>query len=36
MPFYHPTLEEGLQAALYDMKSKMDYKSDELLELRLL
>ena len=36
MPFYHPTLEEGLQAALYDMKSKMDYKSDELIELRLL
>jgi dihydrolipoamide dehydrogenase len=36
MPFYHPTLEEGLQAALYNMKGKMDYQSDELLELRLL
>ncbi len=28
MPFYHPTLEEGLQAALYDLYTKIDRKND--------
>ena len=27
MPFYHPTLEEALQGALYDAKSKLDLES---------
>ena len=33
MPFYHPTLEEALQAALYDAKSKLDLDFGELPEL---
>jgi dihydrolipoamide dehydrogenase len=24
MPFYHPVMEEALQAALYDLKGKLD------------
>ncbi len=29
MPFYHPVIEEALQAALYDCYAKLDTKSDE-------
>ena len=29
MPFYHPVIEEALQAALYDLKSKLDIKDSE-------
>lgn len=32
MPFYHPTLEEGLQAALYDLRRKLGISSEGLLE----
>ena len=28
MPFYHPVIEEALQAALYDVLSKLDVKHD--------
>lgn len=28
MPFYHPVIEEALQAALYDVLSKLDVKQD--------
>jgi dihydrolipoamide dehydrogenase len=28
MPFYHPTIEEALQAALYDLYRKVDTKND--------
>ncbi|OOY49927.1 dihydrolipoyl dehydrogenase [Solemya velum gill symbiont] len=28
MPFYHPVIEEALQAALYDLYSKIDKKND--------
>lgn len=34
MPFYHPTIEETLQAALYDLKGKVDATADEPAELR--
>ena len=27
MPFYHPVIEEALQAALYDLYSKVDAKN---------
>ena len=26
MPFYHPVMEEALQAALYDLKSKLEFE----------
>lgn len=26
MPFYHPVMEEALQAALYDLKNKLDFE----------
>ncbi|MDH5473219.1 MAG: dihydrolipoyl dehydrogenase [Gammaproteobacteria bacterium] len=29
MPFYHPVIEEALQAALYDLKSKLDLTETE-------
>ena len=28
MPFYHPVIEEALQAALYDVLSELDVKHD--------
>ena len=28
MPFYHPVIEEALQAALYDLNSKLDYEKN--------
>jgi dihydrolipoamide dehydrogenase len=28
MPFYHPTIEEGVQGALYDLRGKVDLKVD--------
>ena len=34
LPFYHPTLEEGLQAALYDLKGRLDYSGVVPVELR--
>jgi dihydrolipoamide dehydrogenase len=35
MPYYHPVLEEALQAALYDLYAKIDAKNDSpILELR--
>ena len=34
LPFYHPTMEEGLQAALYDLKGKFDREFDYPVELR--
>ena len=34
MPFYHPTMEEGLQAALYDLKGRFDVEFDHPVELR--
>jgi len=33
MPFYHPVIEEALQAALYDLQRKMGKPADGLLEL---
>jgi dihydrolipoamide dehydrogenase len=27
MPFYHPVIEEALQAALYDLYSKVEAKN---------
>ncbi len=36
MPFYHPTIEEGLQGALYDLRRKLDIQSEIPLELELL
>ncbi|MBI5041060.1 MAG: dihydrolipoyl dehydrogenase [Gammaproteobacteria bacterium] len=36
MPFYHPTIEEGLQGALYDLRRKLDIKGEIPLELELL
>lgn len=33
MPFYHPVIEEALQAALYDAYAKMDAENDGLTEL---
>lgn len=33
MPFYHPTIEEGLQAALYDLRRQLDIRSEIPLEL---
>ncbi|MCW8890774.1 MAG: dihydrolipoyl dehydrogenase, partial [Sedimenticola sp.] len=27
MPFYHPVIEEALQAALYDLYAKVDQKN---------
>lgn len=33
MPFYHPVIEEALQAALYDLYSKVDAKNEGLTEL---
>jgi dihydrolipoamide dehydrogenase len=27
MPFYHPVIEEALQAALYDLYAKVDAKN---------
>lgn len=32
LPFYHPTLEEGLQAALYDLKGEVDGRDEPLTE----
>ena len=34
MPFYHPTIEEALQAALYDLAGKLERSSPEPVELR--
>jgi len=34
LPFYHPTLEEGLQAALYDLKGNVEYSGVAPVELR--
>ncbi|RRQ22160.1 dihydrolipoyl dehydrogenase [Thiohalobacter thiocyanaticus] len=34
LPFYHPTMEEGLQAALYDLKGRFDVEFDHPVELR--
>lgn len=34
MPFYHPTIEEGLQAALYNLLKEVDAKPSPLLELQ--
>jgi dihydrolipoamide dehydrogenase len=28
MPFYHPVIEEALQAALYDVYGKVDAKNE--------
>jgi dihydrolipoamide dehydrogenase len=28
LPFYHPVIEEALQAALYDLYAKIDAKND--------
>jgi len=36
MPFYHPTIEEGLQGALYDLRRKLDIQGEIPLELELL
>jgi dihydrolipoamide dehydrogenase len=36
MPFYHPTIEEGLQGALYDLRRKLDIRGEIPLELELL
>lgn len=36
MPFYHPTIEEGLQGALYDLRRKLDIQSEIPLELELM
>lgn len=36
MPFYHPTIEEGLQGALYDLRRKLDLRGEIPLELELL
>jgi dihydrolipoamide dehydrogenase len=33
MPFYHPVIEEALQAALYDLYGKIEVKNDGLTEL---
>ncbi|MCG6861569.1 MAG: dihydrolipoyl dehydrogenase [Chromatiaceae bacterium] len=33
MPFYHPVIEEALQAALYDLYSKVETKNEGLTEL---
>ena len=33
MPFYHPVIEEALQAALYDLAGKVDAPGRDLLEL---
>jgi dihydrolipoamide dehydrogenase len=33
LPFYHPVIEEALQAALYDLYRKVDAKNDGLTEL---
>ncbi|MDH5765867.1 MAG: dihydrolipoyl dehydrogenase [Gammaproteobacteria bacterium] len=30
MPFYHPVIEEALQAALYDLRSKLPHKDHDL------
>jgi dihydrolipoamide dehydrogenase len=34
MPFYHPVIEEALQAALYDLYSKVETKNEGLTELQ--
>ena len=35
MPFYHPVIEEALQAALYDLYAKVDAKNPgPIMELR--
>lgn len=34
MPFYHPVIEEALQAALYDIHSKVEARNEGLTELR--
>lgn len=34
MPFYHPTLEEALQAALYRLREQLDDKGGPMVELR--
>ena len=34
MPYYHPTIEEALQAALYDLTRKLQWSSPEPVELR--
>jgi dihydrolipoamide dehydrogenase len=36
MPFYHPTVEEALQAALYDLLGKLDIERGEMVELQTL
>jgi dihydrolipoamide dehydrogenase len=33
MPFYHPVIEEALQAALYDLYGKIETKNEGLTEL---
>lgn len=33
MPFYHPSIEEGLQSALYDLKDKIEQQPAEPVEL---
>jgi dihydrolipoamide dehydrogenase len=34
MPFYHPSIEEGLQSALYDLKGKIEQQTAEPVELQ--
>jgi len=36
MPFYHPTVEEGVQSALYDLRRKLGLESETPLELEVL
>lgn len=36
MPFYHPTIEEGVQGALYDLRRKLGLESETPLELEVL
>lgn len=36
MPFYHPTVEEGVQGALYDLRRKLGLESETPLELEVL
>lgn len=36
MPFYHPTIEEGVQGALYDLRRKLGIESETPLELEVL
>jgi dihydrolipoamide dehydrogenase len=36
MPFYHPVIEEALQAALYDAYGKVEQKNEGLTELAMI